>query len=227
MRTPPSTGDWNSFNARRLARRLLLLYVPLATVALVLALALIATTYLPGEVGLIRDVQGLQWTVATTVMVWISALGYFPLSFLVPIVVIAILAARRYWLEAGMIVLGQASNPLARVVKEVVGRERPSPDLYWVYQIVQDPSFPSGHVVYFTTFYGFLFVLVWTRWRPSLARTAVLGLLGALVVLVGVSRVYLGAHYPADVVGGYLIGGIWLALVIDLYNWRRQAKRSH
>ena len=66
--------------------------------------------------------------------------------------------------------------------------------------------------------YGFLFYLVYTLMRPSPLRSALLTLLGALIGLVGLSRVYLGAHWASDVFGGYCLGFFWLALTIYFYR---------
>jgi undecaprenyl-diphosphatase len=71
--------------------------------------------------------------------------------------------------------------------------------------------------------YGFLFYLVYTLMRSSPLRSALLTLLGALIGLVGLSRVYLGAHWASDVFGGYCLGFFWLALTIYFYRSRKGA----
>jgi undecaprenyl-diphosphatase len=73
--------------------------------------------------------------------------------------------------------------------------------------------------------YGFLFYLVFTLMRPSPLRSALLMPLGALIGLVGLSRVYLGAHWASDVFGGYCLGFFWLALTIYLYRRFKGASR--
>lgn len=75
-------------------------------------------------------------------------------------------------------------------------------------------SFPSGHSTVAVGFYGvltyFLVTLVVSKpWRPLVAS------LGTLVILlVGISRIYLGVHYPSDVLGGFALGGVWGILCV-------------
>jgi undecaprenyl-diphosphatase len=82
-----------------------------------------------------------------------------------------------------------------------------------------DYSFPSGHTVHYVVFLGFLWFLTLVLVRPRLLRWTLLAVNGALVLLVGLSRVYLGAHWASDVLGGYLLGGALLATAICGYRW--------
>jgi undecaprenyl-diphosphatase len=88
------------------------------------------------------------------------------------------------------------------VLKAIVARPRPpTPDT-----AVSLASFPSGHTLQATLLFGLLplLVLAWTPRRPVLRIVGALAVIG--VALVGLSRVYLGAHWPSDVVGGVLFG---------------------
>ncbi|WP_305883309.1 phosphatase PAP2 family protein [Conexibacter sp. DBS9H8] len=77
-------------------------------------------------------------------------------------------------------------------------------------------SWPSGHATETTGLYGGLVLCgLSTRPRPAIRRLLILALLGVLV-LIGVSRVVLGVHYPSDVLGGWLLGATWLAV---LWRW--------
>jgi undecaprenyl-diphosphatase len=84
---------------------------------------------------------------------------------------------------------------------------------------LNDPSFPSAHAALSFYFYGTLFSLatrfVKLKWREVLALGTGLGL---LILLIAFSRVYLGCHYPSDILGGFILGGIWVlaaAILID------------
>ena len=79
-------------------------------------------------------------------------------------------------------------------------------------------SFPSGHVVFFVQFFGFLLYLVARQKSPGWQRSATMFLVAWPITLVGVSRVYLGAHWPSDVLAGYLVGGIALFLMAVNYE---------
>ncbi|HBS58636.1 MAG: phosphatase PAP2 family protein [Bacillota bacterium] len=72
-------------------------------------------------------------------------------------------------------------------------------------------SFPSGHSMVSFAFYGLLFYLAHINLPRTWLRAALLLLIGAFIILVGISRIYLGVHYPSDVVAGFAAGGAWLA----------------
>jgi len=108
---------------------------------------------------------------------------------------------------------------LGSLIKLVVHRPRPGTDLVHVVQQLNDSSFPSGHVLLYAAFFGFLIFLAYTLLKHSVARLDTLLILVSLVGLIGLSRVYLGDHWASDVTGAYLLGSLWLSLSIIVYRW--------
>ncbi|MEF3301709.1 phosphatase PAP2 family protein [Paenibacillus sp. GYB003] len=97
---------------------------------------------------------------------------------------------------------------LYKGLKSVFERPRPSADALIH---ASGSSFPSGNALMSASFYGLVAYLLYRQLKrsaPGLAWTiALLGI--ALVLLIGVSRVYLGVHYPTDILAGYAVGGAW------------------
>jgi membrane-associated phospholipid phosphatase len=117
---------------------------------------------------------------------------------------------------------GEAVN---RLVKWAVGRPRPAAELVRVTGKWAHESFPSGHVTFYVCYFGFLFFAAFALLpRGSNLRRAALALAALPVLLIGLSRIYLGAHWASDVLGAYLLSGAWLALSVHLY--RRWKARS-
>src|SRR5262249_29981901 len=83
-------------------------------------------------------------------------------------------------------------------------------------------SFPSGHAMGSLIGYGLLAYLLAQVVRPLWARVAVVGTATLLVAAIGFSRLYLGAHYFSDVVGGYAAGAAWLCACISAGEWVRR-----
>jgi membrane-associated phospholipid phosphatase len=103
------------------------------------------------------------------------------------------------------------------LLKEVVGIPRPTPEQVAVLAHEASPSFPSGHAQGSTAIWGYL--------ASRLGRSWAWGVAALVVFLVGLSRVYLGVHYPQDVVGGILLGAASLALFLLVEGWLRRRGR--
>jgi membrane-associated phospholipid phosphatase len=122
-------------------------------------------------------------------------------------------------LEAVILVsLCAISDLLSTLLKILVERPRPSANLVDIIQGANGLSFPSGHVMAYIALWGYLFSLCiilfkGVRWW----RIGLLIISALFVILVGPSRIYLGAHWASDVLGSYLIGGALLGFALWLY----------
>jgi phosphatidylglycerophosphatase B len=105
---------------------------------------------------------------------------------------------------------------------------RTRPASYFNYPLPGSPSFPSGHALFAVGVFGGLAVLLTARMRSRLLQVAVWLVAVSLILLVGISRVYLGVHYPSDVLAGYALGVIWVTTValgdrLVSYRYHRQS----
>ncbi|GAB6274944.1 MAG: phosphatase PAP2 family protein [Peptococcaceae bacterium] len=153
----------------------------------------------------------------TGVMKGTTLLGSVSVVFLIAIGTISVfLILRRQLLEPLFLtVAATGSWLLSELLKWSFHRPRPT-----VNQLlhVTGYSFPSAHSMVSMAFYGAMAYLLWMylpspRWRWFLTVSLIL-----LIVFIGVSRIYLGVHYPSDVLAGFIAGGIWLTCCVLAFN---------
>jgi len=150
-------------------------------------------------------------------MIFITNLGYGWILLAIAATVSAWLASSGY--RAGIISLLlclAGSTALNLLLKHLFSRARPD-----LFQMVEayGYSFPSGHAMVALCFYGMLAYLIGRRLRKFVWRLPVYGLALTLVTAIGLSRIYLGVHYPTDVLAGYIAGITWLAICVSLHVW--------
>jgi undecaprenyl-diphosphatase len=135
------------------------------------------------------------------------------------------LAFRRRSEAAGVVLSTGGAALVNNILKALIARPRPTSDLVSVLAETRNLSFPSGHVTFYVAYFGFIFFVAYALLpRGSAARRVVLALAALQIVLVGFSRVYLGAHWPSDTLGAYLVTGLWLAFTLHMYRrWKRRA----
>ena len=153
----------------------------------------------------------------------------YPGNVLLISVGLVLLAAVILWivhlrLEAIMLVrLSAISALLNALLKIIVERPRPTAGLVDIIQAANGLSFPSGHVMAYIAFWGFLFSLCVILFKGLEWWRICLMIISALfVILVGPSRIYLGDHWASDVLGSYLIGGALLEVALWLYLTLRE-----
>ncbi|MGG1554545.1 phosphatase PAP2 family protein [Paenibacillus ferrarius] len=107
------------------------------------------------------------------------------------------------------------------VLKEIYHRSRPV-----IHRIIEETgfSYPSGHSMAAFSLYGVLAFLLWRHIKTSLGRTLLIIISSLMILLIGVSRIYLGVHYPTDVLGGFLASGSWLTIAIWFYQWFQEKR---
>ena len=158
----------------------------------------------------------------------VSVPGYAIPSVVITLLVIAYLAIIGLrWEAITALFASVGSGLLDTLVKVTIRRPQPGADLVNVFQNLSSYSFPSGHVMFYTTFFGFLLFLAFILLKKDWRRTLILIVLLLLILLVGVSRMFLGEHWGSDVLGGYLLGSLTLILTIIFYRWARSVSSSH
>ncbi len=104
---------------------------------------------------------------------------------------------------------------LSELFKTLVGRVRPDPNLiHQLAHFIRSDSFPSGHVMFATTLFGFLLFDSVTHPRKTPIYYILNTIYLILIPMMGLSRIYLGAHWFSDVLGAYLLAFLWLSLVV-------------
>lgn len=130
----------------------------------------------------------------------------------------------KYTLQTALVlILASLSN---MVLKRVINRSRPALEHLVT---VNTLSYPSGHAMSAMAFYGFLMFLSLRYTTVRWVRYGVVAILALVILSVGISRIYLGVHYPSDVAAGFIGGMIWIAFcavlfsLIDLLRKRKRA----
>src|SRR5829696_1411345 len=192
----------------------------------VLAVLAKANAYFAWDVRVANAVQSIPLPGMEALMRAVSAPGNGVTSWAVVGVAMAAFFAFGRRSEAfGVLLSAAGGSALNRLFKYVVARPRPTLEHVRVTGDWAHESFPSGHVTFYVCFFGFLFFVAFALLpRGSAARKVACALAALPVLLIGLSRVYLGAHWPSDTLGAYLFSGLWLAFSLDLYRrWKRRA----
>lgn len=157
----------------------------------------------------------------------LTSLGGISVLTLFAVVALAFLLIQRKRLSALLLVVGLLGGvALSEGLKALFERARPPVE----YQVVEtlNASFPSGHALLSTVFYLSLGVML-TRAFPRVRLKAfVLGTAVFIALLVGLTRIYLGAHWASDVVAGWCAGAAWaMALWLVAYAVERRQQAAH
>jgi membrane-associated phospholipid phosphatase len=206
---------------RRNRARLFQIYALLAVIAFA-ALATLAelNQFLPFELSLTQALQSQTPGWVGVLLRWVNWPGFAPQNFIlvgISLIILSLLGLRWEGVSALFAALG--TGTLNYLIKIAIRRPRPTEDLVEVLEILDSYSFPSGHVMFYTTFFGFLLFLAFILLNKSGRRTLALMMLAMLITLVGLARMYVGDHWITDVVAGYLAGSLMLALSILFYRW--------
>ena len=189
--------------------------IPVAlTVSIVLAVLAHFYSRFPGDLSITLWLQSFHDGVFLSVMQSVSWLfdGWRTSAMVVAgFLVILLLSERR---EALIFGIAGAATSVSSLLKALVGRPRPSPALVQVLDLKTNGSFPSGHALFVTVVLGFTAYLCIKHIGKRRLRYAAAGTLAALIIITGISRIYLGAHWASDVLGGYLTGGFILSLAV-------------
>ena len=198
----------------------MVLLAGVAMMAALLALARVYATF-PGDEGALLGLR--QWrggwpddAAMTLSVIGMGGIGWAGLAVpWIPLVSVAVLLGVRRWADAIFLSAAVLAPVVNLGLKELAARPRPDAGLALVEETGY--SFPSGHAVFAAAFFGALIVLL-SRWRrldgrPAL-RLTLQAALTMLILAVGASRVFLGVHWPSDVVGGFLFGVLYLAALV-------------
>ncbi len=158
----------------------------------------------------------------TLAMLGITQLGSPPVLILMSVLIVwALLRTGRPRAAILLVVAAIGGEALDAMLKLIFQRDRP--EAFFGYAEPAGYSFPSGHAVASACFYGVLAAILTVRMKSPWRRVVIWTVAALLAGLVGLSRIYLGVHYPSDVIAGYAAGIVWVAAVRASYEaWLRR-----
>jgi undecaprenyl-diphosphatase len=182
-----------------------------------------STPFFPLDLQITKALQSIDSPLFLAIMDFISWPGFAPQSVIISGLVVLVIYGLGFRWEAVIAAVAAALPQLINMLaKQLIQRPRPAVDVVDVFRVLDSYSFPSGHVMFYVGFFGFLWFFIFTSFKPSFTRTLLLGGLGALIVLVGISRIYLGQHWASDILGASLLGGLVLIFILQLYRWGKK-----
>ncbi|AMR31631.1 hypothetical protein A0256_09435 [Mucilaginibacter sp. PAMC 26640] len=165
-----------------------------------------------------KEIQEHQNKFLDTSMSIISLPGYMPESPVMIVLTSLVLFIFKYKKAAIYVLLTMLAGLVSTIVKALINRPRPGDDIVRVVFKTTQQSFPSGHVLFYVVFFGFLTLLMYQLEGVAKGLRIVIGGLSLFLIFsIPFSRIYLGAHWFTDVLGGFLLGLLCLYLLSWFY----------
>lgn len=140
-------------------------------------------------------------------------------QFLIPanlaLIVYYLFVKKHKWYSIKIPAIALSSLGLMFLLKGLFDRPRPAMPLLFY---AKGLSFPSGHALMSVTFYGLLIYMIFKSVQSKPLKWILITFLFLLILIIGISRVYLRLHYATDVIAGYCIGFLWLVFTVWLLN---------
>lgn len=201
-------------------RRLLAVAAACAVLAAALTAYVVASPLNSMDVSIERDVQGVNWGPLALTFPVFSFIGDAKGAIVEAVIFALVLVLnRRAWLFAA---LASLSAGWYSLLSHVIVRARPT--TAQVLQVTEHPgasSFPSGHTMFMVTVVTVLIVCFGYRFLRGWMLVAGWLLAGLVVIAIGIARIDSGAHWPSDVLAGFLVAVAWLTLVLSIRPIRR------
>lgn len=164
---------------------------------------------------IIDFIQSSETPALTDMMIFFTSIGsiegVITISIISLLVIYLILKYRKESLIFVIAILG--STVLNQTLKNIFQRERPTG-----YRLIEETgySFPSGHAMAAFTLYLTLTLIIWNNTNSKLGHILVFISAISMILLIGISRIYLGVHYPSDIIAGYIASAIWLLVLFTI-----------
>ncbi|MDO8554974.1 MAG: phosphatase PAP2 family protein [bacterium] len=177
------------------------------------------------ELSIINFIQTFRSPFLDKIMETVTIFGAW--RTMLPVVILIVLYF--FWKKRASYAVALAVSTglgelIVLILKNLI--QRPRPNIANVLITANDFSFPSGHSFVAVSFYGLMAYFLFRLSKTKLQKIASVGL-GILVILsIGFSRIYLGAHWPTDVLGSYVIAGALVAVIISFLERKRMSDVS-
>lgn len=176
-------------------------------------------SYLPFDVPITNFIQSINYGWFKIFMELVSWWGYSPQLILLILIAAVWLIIWGKKSESVVLLLSTSGTlGLSVLFKTLVGRVRPDLTSY--------DSFPSGHALFFVGLFGYLIYVTYKNLTSRILKSVIISLFSMLIILVGLSRIYLGVHWFSDVIGGYLLGFLWLFVIVNATGYIRRGRSS-
>lgn len=193
------------------SKSLIFLLIILLTSFIALSIFISKNPILPIDIDISLTIQKYQSKWLDNLMLAISLFGELPWSLLSVLFVAAIFYFNKLKRESYFIATILFSGLIILGIKNIINRPRPTSFYVRLVEVNRFQSYPSGHVLSYVLFFGFIIVLM--RNLPEIAKrwkNLIIIISLFLIVMIAPSRIYLGAHWFTDTLGGFLLGLICL-----------------
>jgi undecaprenyl-diphosphatase len=171
----------------------------------------------------INMVQGSESIFLTKVMKFFTWIGSAPFVIALSIFLLFFLyKVLHHRFELILFIAAVSGSAILNgILKQLFQRTRP--DLHRLIDI-EGYSFPSGHAMNAFTVYSIISFLLWRHISKRLGRTILIFVSMVMILAIGISRIYLGVHYPSDIIGGYFASGFWITTAIMVFQYYQEKR---